>query len=109
MERTIFTTEQRKEIYEEVKKILIKNEPWNGICLCPNLNDVLEKRIPKEEYRFYGYGKTFKEYLFEYFPELLMVKPDKVRIRNIGNAWWEHEDKQIRLEKLDKMIKLCDL
>jgi hypothetical protein len=35
-----------------------------------------------------------------------MVKPEK--INNVDNLWWPIEDRQIRIEKLDEMIKLCE-
>jgi hypothetical protein len=100
--KTIFTPKQRREIYKKVKEtIRIGNS--RGIHLCPNINYQLLSRISHEEYDIYGRTKPFEEYLFEYFPELLMVKPENVKI---SNTWWKLEDIQIRLKKLDEMIEL---
>jgi hypothetical protein len=102
MEKTVFTKEERIEMYKYVQNDL----QYDECALCIVLNRLLIKRLRNNEYDKFGKGKHYSEYLYDYFPELLMVKPEK--INNVDNLWWPIEDRQIRIEKLDEMIKLCE-
>lgn len=95
--------EEIVEILEESKNIVLNNRNCFGLCYA--ISEVLfDKGIvdPRKETSFYR-SDTIRKFIPEFTPSFFGIdipEDDKMAY------WWDKWDKEIRIEALNKLIKL---
>ena len=76
----------------------------NHIFICPLISREFRRELGDDLYMEIAYKSGF-DYLYQYFPELMKIKPAN---KKIEQSWWGGDDREIRIQKLEEMIKMCE-